>query len=198
MNRLMIFLVFMVALTGCSTPQILQDSSQLGVKTDTKTLYVSAEKIVSDRIVLSRLVIERILYKVGTDHIVYEEAYVQPPYRFHHSTTDTLYIVFNAKSIKTLDYVGNLWFYRIGLRSGGFLYVAAQNKNSTGLVMVYGLRAEQMQKLIKEVGGKTDAPFGADADAAVRLPASRSAFLSGWNAKMIISDNLLERIGYGL
>lgn len=195
MNRMMI--IFLLGLAGCGAPQIVQKHDRLGVKTDTKTLYVSAEKIVSDRIVLSQVVIDRTLYKIGTDYIAYEVANVQPPYRFHNGISNTLSTVFNAKNIKKLDYVGNLWFFRIGLRSGGYLYVAAQNKNRTGIVMVYGLNAEQMKKLIADVGGKA-VDFGEkDSEAAIKLPASESAFLSGWNAKMIISGSLLERLGDG-
>jgi len=188
------FLLAIVLMGGCSSPQIVNKNDKIGVRFDGGELVMPARKIATDSVVLDGIIIDRALYKAQEENIVYEEARVQPPYLLNYATTQTLHIVFDTLQIEQLEQVGNLWFYKVRMRNGSAFYLVAQNRNSRGLVLLYGLSSEQMEAIIAECGGKKIALSKENDKTSMALPASEQAFMSRWNPKMIILDGLLKRL----
>ncbi|UFS61346.1 hypothetical protein LOH54_06685 [Sulfurimonas sp. HSL-3221] len=179
---------------GCSSPFIIeQNDLLLGLEIGQESLEIRTEKVAEDRIGMQNLTIKRSLYAVqGGQHVVYELAVTQPPYRYHYDVKRSLSLIFAARKVTQIDRVGNLGFYAIDWNEGTVLLAIAQNLHKGGIKMIYGLRADQMAQALRKADSKhTDA---LEAFKAIMvLHGDTSAFKSRWVPKLLILDTLITR-----
>lgn len=190
------FLPILLVLAGCSQPRLfMQSDGEMGIKLNEKMLSVSSNSVLQERVLLSSITIDRGIYALENDHfIAVEFANVQRPYIFRNDARRTLEIVFNAKSTRQLDRVGNLGFYAIVLSDGETLLAVAENLNKLALKLVYGLSKAQMQAVMKHVNAQNTKDFNA-IEEVLALDGTKASLLTQWNEKMIIFAELLERRG---
>ncbi|WP_345971501.1 hypothetical protein WCX72_06475 [Sulfurimonas sp. HSL1-6] len=179
---------------GCSSPSIIEKNDLLlGLEIGQERLEIRTEKVAEDRIGMQNLTIRRSLYAVqGGQHVVYELAVTQPPYRYHYDVKRSLALIFAARKVTQIDRVGNLGFYAIDWNEDTVLLAIAQNLHKSGIKMIYGLRADQMALALRKVGSKHAEALEAF-KSIMTLPGDTSAFKSRWVPKLLILDTLITR-----
>jgi hypothetical protein len=193
-----IFSYFIIlVLCGCSTPKIVvEDGSGIGIESEGKRLTKTAKRIMTDRVLLDRVSVERTLYTTRDEaNWVYVSASVKPQFFFQYDVKDSLLIVFNARNVRQIERAGNLGFYALVFKEGGTLLVIAENRNKRGIRMIYGLGRHQMSRLLVDMGFSSEAASVDAMSEIISLSATSDAFLDRWTPKMFILDGLIKKQG---
>jgi hypothetical protein len=191
------FCLILLVLCGCSTPKIVVDNgSGIGIESGGKRLTNTAKPIMTDRVLLDRVSVERTLYKTRDEaHWVYVSASVKPQFFFQNDVKDSLRIVFNARKVRKIEREDNLGFYALVFKEGGTLFVLAENRNKRGIRMIYGLDRRQMSRLLVDMGFSSEAASVDAMSEIISLSETSAAFLDRWTPKMFILDGLIKKQG---
>jgi len=138
--------------SGCSTAQIDYKHQTLQLSIDNALIAKSrAKKLYENRLRLAHINIYQVVYLLQNSNIVtYEEAYVEPYYRFARSIDMLVHIIFDKYHSKFIDRIGNIYFYQLSTKEKT-LYLLVQNRNKKKLEFLYGTNRAGFEDVLQKI-----------------------------------------------
>jgi hypothetical protein len=186
--------ILLFLLNGCGgISYIGYDQSQLLLQLDQNQLRLHGRVIGEKRDNFSTLFLSRKLIRMDDGTlIVYENAHTDLSYEFEPMITRIVKIIFEAKSVATIYTRNNLFAYQVLLKNNKILNVLAQQSDTQGLRLIYGMPTSKFNKMLRQLD--PGAP-GAYYQQGIQLLDTNQALLTKWDVRKVHLVPLVVPIG---
>jgi hypothetical protein len=170
-------------ISGCGMSNLSYDNKQLTLQVEKAFLQLDGILLKQRRDNFSSLYLTQKVLRLNEGNlVVYEDASTDILYEFEPTTTRSIQIIFEAKSIIRVYAKSHLYAYQLILKDGRILNVVAQQNESQQLRFVYGMNTDQLNKMLKQLD--PDAK-GAYYKQVIRLQDEHHAIFSKWDVQKI-------------
>ena len=181
--RLTFATIVTLMISGCGMSNLSYNNKQLTVQVEKAYLQMDGALLSERRDNFSSLfLLQKVLRLNEGNLVVYEDARTDSLYEFEPPITQSIKIIFEAKSVIMVYGKSHLYAYQLILKDGKILNVIAQQGDTQQLTFVYGLSTAQLNKMLKQLD--PDAK-GAHYRQVIRLQDEGHAILSKWDVQKV-------------
>jgi hypothetical protein len=182
-TKLLLAATVTLMISGCGMSNLSYDNKQLTLQVEKAFLQLDGILLKQRRDNFSSLYLTQKVLRLNEGNlVVYEDASTDILYEFEPTTTRSIQIIFEAKSIIRVYAKSHLYAYQLILKDGRILNVVAQQNESQQLRFVYGMNTDQLNKMLKQLD--PDAK-GAYYKQVIRLQDEHHAIFSKWDVQKI-------------
>jgi len=196
-KRYLFATIAMFILSGCGVTRLSLSNNKLLLQADGKNLKTEGTSIAKEFNNFGKLFLTQEIVKLSDSSIiVYEKAVVDSDYELNFSTSRTIGILFEARSVMPIYIKKGLHIYQLELKDGRILNLVAEQFADQQISFVYGMSTNHIREMLNELDAKSSRPL---IDRVVKLDGSKKSILSRWSMHMVNFAPLItpQRLGFG-
>ena len=139
-------------LIGCAKSNLSYENEQLQFQVNDSHLQLHGTQLKQEKENFSTLFLTQSLLRLDDGSIVmYENAQTDIQYQFDHTTTRSLGIIFDARSVNKVYENSLLFAYQVILRDNRVLNMIVSQGYDQELKMVYGMSTAKLNSMLQEL-----------------------------------------------
>ncbi len=151
-TKLLLPTIIILLISACATSNLSYNNEQLSLNVNEAHLQVHGTQLKQHRENFSILFLTQNLLRLDDGSIVmYEEARTDMQYEFEPTTTRSIRIIFDAKTIVRVYEKAFLYAYQLVLKDNRVLNVLVSQSYDQELQMLYGMSTEKLDSMLKEL-----------------------------------------------
>lgn len=183
-TKLLVSIVFILLISGCSNPSKLSyNNEQLQIQVNNANLQLHGTQLKQQRENFSTLFLTQDLLRLDDGSIVmYEYAQTDMQYQFDPTTTRSIGIIFDARSVNKVYENSLLFAYQVILQDNRVLNMIVSQGYDQELIMVYGMSTTKLNSMLKKLDPNApSAPY----KHSITLNNERNPLMSRWTTYKI-------------
>ncbi len=169
---------FALLLSGCATPNLSYNNEQLNLKVKNNNLQIHGTKLKQERENFSTLFLTQDLLRLDDGSLVmYEYAETDMQYQFDPTTTRSIGIIFDARSVNKVYENSLLFAYQVILQDNRVLNLIVSQSYDQELIMLYGMSTSKLNSMLRDLD--PNAPL-AYYNNSIDLSRERNPLMSRW------------------
>ena len=139
-------------LSGCATPNLSYKNEQLNLKVKNEQLQIHGTQLKQERENFSTLFLTQDLLRLDDGSLVmYEYAKTDMDYQFDPTTTRSIDIIFDARSISKVYENSFLFAYQVVLQDNRVLNMIVSQAFDQELIMLYGMSTSKLNSMLRDL-----------------------------------------------
>jgi len=185
-----------VLLTGCATPNLSYNNEQLNLQVKNEHLQIHGTQLKQERENFSTLFLTQDLLRLDDGSLVmYEYAETDIQYQFDPTTTRSLGIIFDARSVNKVYENSFLFAYQVVLQDNRVLNMIVSQAYDQELIMLYGMSTSKLNAMLRDLDSDASLAYYKNS---IDLSLERNPLMSRWTTYKVHITPLvvpLRRIG---
>lgn len=178
LKNILITLASALLLNSCATPNLSYNNEQLNLKVKDTNLQIHGTQLKQEKVNFNTLFLTQDLLRLDDGSLLmYEYAKTDMTYQFDPTTTRSIAIIFDAKSVSKVYENSLLFAYQIVLPDNRVLNAIVSQAYDQELIMLYGMSTPKLNAMLKDLD--PDAPLAYYKNS-IDLSKERSPLMSRW------------------
>ena len=182
-NIIIITFLSALLLNSCAPSSLSYSNEQLQIQVNDAYLQLHGTKLKQQRENFSTLFLTQNLLRLDDGSIVmYENAQTDLQYQFDPTTTRSIRIIFDAKSINKVYENALLFAYQVVLQDNRVLNIIVSQAYDQELKMVYGMSTPKLNSMLRKLDPKAPSAYYENS---INLNNERNPLMSRWTTYKI-------------
>jgi len=182
-NIIIITFLSALLLNSCAPSSLSYSNEQLQIQVNDAYLQLNGTKLKQQRENFSTLFLTQNLLRLDDGSIVmYENAQTDLQYQFDPTTTRSIRIIFDAKSINKVYENALLFAYQVVLQDNRVLNIIVSQAYDQELKMVYGMSTPKLNSMLRKLDPKAPSAYYKNS---INLNNERNPLMSRWTTYKI-------------
>lgn len=182
-NIIIITFLSALLLNSCAPSSLSYSNEQLQIQVNDAYLQLNGTKLKQQRENFSTLFLTQNLLRLDDGSIVmYENAQTDLQYQFDPTTTRSIRIIFDAKSINKVYENALLFAYQVVLQDNRVLNIIVSQAYDQELKMVYGMSTPKLNSMLRKLDPKAPSAYYENS---INLNNERNPLMSRWTTYKI-------------